>query len=60
MLWLGGFAEGGQRTAVNPSSLQVYTKPAAGSATVGRKLSWELLTEGRQIYAADISRLLKI
>lgn len=48
-----------QRTAVNPSSLQVYMKPAAGSATVGRQLSWELLTEGRQIHAAGISHLLK-
>lgn len=29
-----GFAGGRQRTAVNPSSLQVLMKPAAASATV--------------------------
>lgn len=41
------------RTAVSPSSLQGSRKPAAGSATGGRQLSWRLLTEGGHIlYAA--------
>lgn len=40
-----GGAAGGQRTAVSRSSLQANRKPAAGSATAGRQLSWELLTE---------------